>query len=196
MGPSGLILIGAILCAFGALWTSYQQSRFERDLRLKSDEIVELQRNMIQSVIGGDSFCYITVVSINNQADVGILTVIHQGDHPIYDINARIVDLEQIEKNGDNVNLQIMQQAESSISIGNMIPNTASAFGSFPLGSTKSKSLNIFFSARNGLFTQLLRFRKIEGKWQTALKVIRNEKTIFEEITDDYPRSNNGEIEW
>lgn len=202
-GPSGLIFIGIILSAtgvilsgIGAFWASKQTANFEHELRIKSDEISELNKEIMKSVIGGDSFCYLTMMSLDNQNNVGILTVVHQGEHPVYDVNARIVDLQKMEKIKDNLSFQNIMQADTNLHIGNMIKGTASTFTPLQLGSSMERGFNIFFSARNGLFTQLLRMKKINNKWASATKVERDGKIIFEKIDKEFPRNNEGLIIW
>ncbi|MEW5992867.1 MAG: hypothetical protein AB1744_00530, partial [Candidatus Zixiibacteriota bacterium] len=93
-------------------------------------------------------------------------------------------------------NISNFSQADTNIQIGNMIRNTASTFRPFNLGTSARRDFNIFFSARNGLFTQLLRMRKVDGKWFYATKVQKQDKVIFEKIDDKFPRNDIGEIEW
>jgi len=92
-GPSGLILLGAVLSAIGALWSSQQQGEFERHLREKSDEIAALNKEVVNLVTGGKSFCYMTVSNINPQSNVGLLTFVHSGEHPMFNVAARIPPL-------------------------------------------------------------------------------------------------------
>lgn len=196
LGPSGLIFIGVILSAIGAFWASKQTANFEHELRRKSDEISELNKEIMKSVIGGDSFCYLTMSSIDNQNNVGLLTIVHQGEHPIYDVNARIVDLQKMDKIKDSLSFQTIMQADTHLHIGNMIKGTASSFAPFQLGAGMEGDFNIFFSARNGLFVQLLRMKKINNKWISATKVERDGKIIFEKIDKDFPMNDEGKINW
>lgn len=197
LGPSGLILLGAILSAIGALWASQQQAKFEHDLKVKSEEIAKLNREIVNSVIGGDSFCYLSIGSINPQNNIGILVAVSQGEHPIYDVRARIVDLQKFEKIKDNLTLQTINQSETHINIGNMIKGMSWMVREFPLGNTTlQKNFNIFFIARNGFYIQLLRLRKVNDKWISATKVEKNGEVIFEKIHDNFPRSEKGEIDW
>ncbi|MFZ5994891.1 MAG: hypothetical protein ACOYU4_07900 [Thermodesulfobacteriota bacterium] len=196
-GPPGLILLGAILSAIGALWASQQKGIFERELRIKSDEIAELNKEIVKSVIGGDSFCYLMIASLDPHRDSGILMIIHQGGHPIYDVSARMADLQKmkaIEK--DNMDFREVMQANTNIQIGNMAKGTAAPIGPFQLGSGTERNFNIFFSARNGLFTQLLRLKKINNKWVHATKVERDGKIIFEKIDGDFPRNSDASVRW
>jgi hypothetical protein len=204
-GPAGLILLGAILSAIGALWAFQQKASFERELRVKSDEIAELNKEIVKSVIGGDSFCYLTIMSLDPRTNSGILTVIHQGDHPIYDVTARIADLQKMEvleekmkATGSNIlDFQEVMKANTIIQIGNMAKGpSASPIGPFSLGTGIERGFNIFFSARNGVFTQLLRMKKINDKWINAAKVERDGKVLFEKIDSDFPRNSDGNVDW
>ena len=194
-GPPGLIFIGVVLAAIGAFWASRQQTEFERHLRGKSDQIAELNREIANMVTGGDSFCYVTIASLDPKTNRGILTVVHQGDHPIYDLSARMVDLQLLRQIKD-YSLSNLQKAETNLRIGNMIKGTAAVVSPFDLGSSSSRDFNIHFSARNGLFTQLLRLRKTNGKWTTAIKIEKDGNTVFEKIKDDFPRTNQGQVQW
>ena len=199
-GPPGLILLGVILSAIGALWASQQKGIFERELRIKSDEIAKLNKEIVKSVIGGDSFCYLMIASLDPHSNSGILTIIHQGDHPIYDISARMADLQKmraIEKGEKGkIDFREVMQANTNIPIGNMAKGTATAIGPFQLGTGTERNFNIFFNARNGFFTQLLRLKKINNKWVHATKVEKDGKIIFEKIDSDFPRNSDATFSW
>ena len=85
MYPVILVFIGAIIAAVGALWTSLQQAQFERELRAKSDEIAELNRTIVASVTGGNSFCYLAFALGDGTTNSFPLMLVHEGDYPIYD---------------------------------------------------------------------------------------------------------------
>lgn len=195
-GPSGLILLGAFLSAIGALWASQQQGEFERHLRVKSEEIAQLNREVVNLVTGGKSFCYMAVSSINPESNIGLLTFVHSGDHPMFNVAARIVDLEEFAKLKDNINIHNFQQADINIGIGDFAKSAALVRGPFPLGEGDKRNFNIFFSARNGWFNQLLRFRKINGQWVQATRVERDGEVLYERIDDNYPRTKEGSVDW
>lgn len=77
-----------------------------------------------------------------------------------------------------------------------LISSSAQVFHPFTLGNGDTRRFNIFFSARNGFFNQALRFKKIQGKWVSATKVKREEKVIYEEVDDEFPRTAEGNVEW
>ena len=64
----------------------------------------------------------------------------------------------------------------------------------FHLDKQKGVNLNIFYSANNGFFTQLLRMRFINNEWTSATLVMRNEQTIFKKIDENYPEKNSSKI--
>ena len=195
-GPSSLILIGVFLSAIGALWASQQQGEFERHLREKNEEIAQLNREVVNFVTGGKSFLYMAVSSIDPQSNMGLLTFLHSGEHPMFNVAARIVDLEEFEKLKDNISIHNFQQAATNIAIGDFAKRAAIVQGQFSLGKGDKRNFNIFFSARNGWFNQLLRFRKINGQWVQATRVERDGEVLYERIDDNYPRTKDGSIDW
>src|SRR5438046_5864794 len=89
---------------------------------------------------------------------------------------------------------------EVQVSISNIAPNQARMLKTVQLGSDPLR-WNLFFTARNGFFTELLRVRRVGNEWKTALKVIRtpsssNEQMLFEKIDSGYPRSEDGQVDW
>ncbi len=57
-GAAVVVLVGALISAGGALWSSGERTKFERELRDKSDQIAQLSQRAAASVTGGDSICY------------------------------------------------------------------------------------------------------------------------------------------
>ena len=59
-----------------------------------------------------------------------------------------------------------------------MLPRQINSLCKVPVTDQEnSKNYNIFFSARSGIFSQLLRLKKINNEWVCAMKVIDGEKT-------------------
>jgi len=195
-GPSGLILLGAILSAIGALLASQQQTKFEQNISKKSEEIARLNREIANLVIGGESFCYMTIANIDNNMNIGILTFIHSGDHPLYSVNARIIDLDKFKIIEKNINFKNFRDADINIYLGDIAKGTALLSNEFPLGDSHRRIFNIIFNARNGFFNQKLMLKKIENQWVSALRVYREDRIIYERVDNDYPRSENGLIDW
>jgi hypothetical protein len=105
-GPTLVVFLGALISAAGAFWFSSERIRGQRELRLlneeiaaKSDKIAELSEQIRGEVTGGDSFAYVSARA-DSGADRVILTVIHQGKYPLYDLAARVVELTTQGKGG------------------------------------------------------------------------------------------------
>ncbi len=201
--PSFLVLIGAILAAIGMFWGACNQSKSEHELRNKADQIAQLTTKNAQlttknmdMIIGGDSFCYVTIANLDSNTNQGILMIVHQGDYPLYDINVRMVDLQKSRQIRVS-SLSDLQKTDINLQLGNMIKGHAwSDTNTFDLGSSSNRDFNIFFVARNGPSNQALRLRKIDEKWTIAIKVEKNGKIVFEKIDDDFPKTEQGQVQW
>ena len=135
---------------------------------------------------GGDSFPYLSVQISEGKAS---MTALHEGEFPLYDVNARIVDLNKMDKE------DITTILGTNISIGSMIPSHASLVPvQLPIEDreVEEQSFNIFMTARNGGFTQLIRLKKINNKWLSATKVLKNnDQVLLEKVDNDFPRNKD-----
>jgi len=167
----------------------------------KRGATAELNKQIASSITGDASFAYIVPTFFDPTHNSPMLTLVHRGAYPLYDLTVRILDMATF----DN----LMQQNNSSsdklreevqLSISNIAPNQKSMLKTVQLG-TDPLRWNLYFNARNGFFTELLRVRRVGNEWQTALKVIRtrspsNDQVLFEKIDSGYPRSKDGHVEW
>lgn len=59
-----------------------------------------------------------------------------------------------------------------------------------------------FFSARNGMWNQKLRLRKVDNGWSTAVQVWSCDRSkpqgipIFEKVDDNFPKNEKGLVDW
>ncbi len=195
LGPASVIFIGVIISALGALWAARQQGKSAEALRNKSDEIAALNREIAQSIIGGDSFCYLSVSPLKQPDDQALLTLVHQGKYPLYDLGVRIVDVDKFQQvvSRDFSALDLFK-IDTNVSVGNLAVGQAAMIGNMRLPSLHELRFNIFFSARNGFFVQLLRLRKVNGVWRQAIRVTRRhdgpEAVILEKIDSEYGEPN------
>jgi hypothetical protein len=211
--PMILVLLGAILGAVGVFLATFRQNQekvqsalqraqFETELRAKSDEIAKLNHTIAESITGGDSYCYLQLGNANRNN--ALLAIIHQGNYPMYDVTVRIVDLDEFEQNRGAPNLA--SALGKVVPIGNLAPGQASMQGPIILPNRDILRYNIFISARNGMFTQLLRMLYVNGTWKSAMRVQKDnysdadpdaQPTILkEEIDPQFPRNRNGQVEW
>ena len=173
--------------SFGAM-----EARFKELL----DKVESKTEEMIGHISGGNSFPWLQI-GMTNGSNQGVLMAIHQGDHPLYDVTARIVDLQKFEQIKNNISLATLGYTDTNINIGNMIPSHASMVQNWKIESEPKQSYNIFFTARNGSFTQLLRLKKVNGAWVTATKVTnKNNEILHEQIDENYPKEADGSVTW
>lgn len=127
---------------------------------------------------------------------VNAFTFAHEGNHTLYGVIARFVDLKKFK---ENPSFQTAQ--ENIIQIGDMPPHTAKQLHPIPFSDSEKQDFNIYFSARNGFWSQEVRLRLVNGKWLTATRMIQggiDPKTNkpFELISPGFPRNKSGEIDW
>jgi len=200
-GPAIVIFIGVMISACGAIWAAWEQSVSESVLRTKSEEIASLNKKIADSIIGGDSFAYITPTFFKDKSSPPYLTLVHQGEHPIYDLSIRVVDLDVFERQvKEGYTIADLHKKENQFNVGNLSTSQASMLG--PISIPKNGiRLNIFFSARNGFFSESLRVRKVNDEWKTAIKVENTPtsgevKLLYEKIDIDFPLNKKGDVEW
>src|SRR5918995_877733 len=167
--PAVVVLIGAVITTAGAFLSSGERTRFEHDLRERSDEIARLNREIMHSVTGGDSFCYLTIGSFSDSSpNKGFLTLLHKGQHTLYDVSFRMVDLQEFRKTVNQDQSVWPHLVSNNVEVGNVSPHSAVMVRAWELPNTDEQDYNIQLYARNGFFTQLLRLRRCEGNWKQA----------------------------
>ena len=75
---------------FRSEWLQGQQLKerllYEKQLRAKADEIASLNKTIAGAVTGGDSFCYLSVMS-NSPREPLRFVIVHLGKFPLYDVS-------------------------------------------------------------------------------------------------------------
>ncbi len=153
--------------------------------------------DMIGHISGGNSFPYFQIGNLDSNTNKGVLMVIPEGEHPQYDVSACIVDLQKFEKVKSSLSFVNMEYSHTNIHIGNLTQTHACMVQEWTVENDIEQSYNIFFTARNGSFTQLMRLKKIDGNWVVATKVKNNEdKILYEQIDYNYPKDDEGNVCW
>lgn len=187
-------------------WFSEQYFRITGDAKVEDNfEKIEKRANDIfdnlelktalifSQITGGKSFCFASLTQ--NFLGERNLSIMHQGDFPLYDLTVNVVDLDRFNKHAGNP--EYACEYQKLFSIGTMLPNQSNNLCKvLLLDQESSKSFNIFFSARNGMFTELLRIKKINNEWVSAVKVLDGEKTLLQSHSEEYPKKTAGEIDW
>jgi hypothetical protein len=194
LAPALVIAVGAIFVAFGGFWAAYRQSHFNAELRQKNEEIARLT--------GGDGFCWTAfqivdsrgeLVNANKMPDELILVpnFINQGKYPLYDVSARMVDLDQFKTN--------VVSGTTAVRIGNMTAGFAVTTDVHIPHHGKDFNFNIFYVARNGSWLQKLRMRWMGDGWASANRVTEGQgggKELLLEVSANYPRDADGNVAW
>lgn len=197
----GIVLIGLFLNALSNKHSSDAQKIERERLEKKFDDVLvkieKENRNTISSLLGGDSFPWFNIGTFDGSTNTGILSAYHEGEHPLYDVHAKIADLQRFDHNQENGIPFSFENMYTNIDVGNMIPSHSIILQPWTLENEPEQSYNIFFTARNGGFTQQLRFKKINGAWVSASKVTNKDNEILhEQIDDNYPKDENGNVSW
>jgi hypothetical protein len=200
--PAILVFLGAVLVALGGFWSSWRQSTFNTTLTQKNDEISRLQMESANAITGGNSFAYMLVqVPDPKAANTAIPLFIHQGKYPLYDVQARIVDLDEHNRLRDQKDFIAASKAllGTTLTVGNLTPGFASSSSvGLPHPSGQDFSYNVFFIARNGAWIQSLRMRWVGNGWAMANKVVGGpeNKELYREVSANYPPDEKGEVDW
>jgi hypothetical protein len=166
-----------------------------------SGKTAEINKQIASSMTGSASFAYIVPTFFDPTHNSPMLTLVHQGEYPLYDLTVRILDMATFDSLGrQNNSYSDKLREEVQLRISNIAPNQTSLLKTVQLDSDPLK-WNLFFSARTGFFTQLLRVRRVGNEWKTALKVIRtrspsDNQVLLEKIDSGYPLRKDGQVEW
>ena len=160
------------------------------------DQLESRTTDLIAHITGGESSCYLLGVPLPG-GTLQHLSLVHVGKHPLYEVTARIVDLEQFDQIKNNPTFENIRKSEIHRQCGNLIPGHATLLGdTLSRGSGDVCRFNVFFTARNGSFTQLWRFRRVNGGWTSATRIVRGDAVLFEQIQDSFPRNADGSVAW
>ncbi len=177
-----------------------RQARAERGLATVENRIIELtgkldhaSNRLISTITGGDSFAHFAMSPVG--PDKFSLVALHSGGHPLANLNARICDLSLFKINmaaGDPF------ASDINVNIGDLAPQLATFSGVTLKASRPMHDWNVFFSARNGLWTQRIRGRIVNNEWKFAHVVTRHEgantKTLMVAVPNGFPLI--GEVEF
>lgn len=204
-----LIAIAAMLSVVQSFLSGQQSAAFERDLRTKSDEIAALNREIAQTVTGGDSYCYLMVFPPSGTHNTCDLMAMTKGKYPVYDVSVkiddvlRLVEIVSAQKEAGSLPYSSMSeeqamlgQASRTFRLGNIGPDQAMQLGGIKAPEGNAASYNINIVARNGSVSQFIRFRRTNGKWHTAERLAVNGAFIKEEVDPNFPRESDGSIAW
>lgn len=173
-----------------------------RESATQSAQIVALTQTGINTMTGGDSFCHMRIFT--DASGLRSPSVFHHGKYPLYDVVARIADTSKYQRAASEHKPMPNPFSDLVITIGNLAAGLTwyNRAISFPFSESQFQSFNIFFSARNGLWTEEIRLSKVDGAWATALRVTGFQTNtsmgnqLYEEVDKTFPRQPDGTIDW
>jgi hypothetical protein len=177
-------------------------SGLNRELATKSDEISRLSVRGLKTLTGGDS---LSILHVGNRKDPAgpLLTVLHRGDFPLYDLVVGITDIERREtavetlrKQNRPVAFEEMFTPHYRFTIGTLAPGTSATLrGRLPALKGDQQMFEVQFSARNGLWKQFIAFRFVDGEWKMYTDVYREPrqphfKSLYKAEDKGYPSAS------
>lgn len=183
-GPTSLIFVGAIISAVGAVWAQIDSNR-------QNHEILELNQKITNTVTGGDSYPDIGPVFVakhGEQGDIRYLHLTHFGKYPLYDLVVIVTDLEkldQLRKRGGPYN---MNEYMWRFHIGTIGKGFEQKLMEVPNPKAETMRFNIISFARNGQFNQRCVYKKINGEWVTASRLVKEGQVVFENVGPKFPK--------
>lgn len=169
-------------------------SSIDAAVRTNIEKLQQTSDHLVGYITGGSSFCYLAPPPSNPDHWVAIM-VVHCGPFPLYDVRARLSDLDQVSP--DPVTVEHLFASEERMEIGDLVPGLAKAVRLPPGLVGRSRiQLNIFFAARNGSFVQQFCAEKIADKWESAIRVLKDESILLEKVTPGFPKNSGGTVEW
>ena len=137
---------------------------------------------ILGNVMGGDSFCSLHLANISATTNRGLIGFWTFGKYRLYNVKARVADLDS--------------RQEIFLNVGELAPGITSTRETIDLGTGPRKRYNIFFTARNGRFTQQLRYVKVDNAWIAASRITMNNKIVLVDVPPAYPLNESGEVDW
>ena len=143
-------------------------------LLAQEETISGLAKRGIGSVTGGNSFCYLKLLSRDTQD--GSFVLLSEGEFPLYEISIQAVDVGSLEdlrirRGVPAWSFEEMESMTTYLQIATIPSHTAKTGIHIPIRNGTKADFNIFFSARNGFWSELVRLRKVNGLWTQATKV-------------------------
>lgn len=148
----------------------------------KANQLLGLSRENVQTLTGAESYAYLAFVP-----GQGFLAFPHKGQYPLYGVSARIVELGKAGQNSDmGVTVFLGDIVQGHAAIQPLPPNFSPPGDRF--------DANVFFTARNGDWAQLIREVRVGGRWLRAIRVmgrftsLKKERIMCEIIDSNFPR--------
>ncbi len=151
-------------------------------------ERLEHTANNLQShITGGGSYCYYEILPQYLEGDDQFELVIKkEGSFTLYNVSAWVRDFRGA---GEN-------RVIETVVLGDIGGQIMPGYRIFHFDFDTARSFTVTFEARNGWFSQDIRFRLVDEKWQFASRVSVKKNVVREQVSDDFPRLPDGNPDW
>jgi hypothetical protein len=169
------------------------------DIQNLLDDLKTKTTDLIGHVSGGRSFCMLLPIVAGAENSTDKVFLLNQGNYPLFDLRGIICDV-------DHLN-EIIRTRTGHIDTANfaiecpqvLIPKQAEDLPcQFYLKKGDRRVFDISFQARNGAFTQELRFARVGGVWVHATRVFRSrpDELCHEYVDPAFPLNEGGQVDW
>lgn len=207
-GRNIAVMIGSFSASFFLIsWATGQFVRVRRQAKTdkglaaveaRTVELIDKLDNsadrLISTITGGNSFAHISMSEMGNNLFSPV--IIHIGEYPLANVSARICDLQTFAANMAAGN---PFASDLNLNVGDVAPGLATMSGINLKAVGPKHDWNVFFSARNGLWTQRIRGRVVNAKWLFAHIVTREtgatSEVLLVEVPDGFPEIGEAEFD-
>lgn len=184
-GPTTLILIGAIISALGAVWANIENGK-------QATEIVSLNKQITETVTGGDSFPTVsTIYTLLQPGELkfpsGLLLSV-RGRQSVYDLTVIVTDVERFRELHKSEHFYNMNEYQQRFQLGTLGRAYEQRLIQFPSENKRSFTFHIQSFARNGQFNQRILLRKVNDRWFDAYREFHDEKMVIDHITPGFQK--------
>ncbi|MNK31864.1 hypothetical protein D3C87_503080 [compost metagenome] len=212
--PNGPLTVSVLLTSFAPAfffvsWMLAQLFRIAKQVKTESslkqistrleDVVTGVQQSTKETAAwatGGNSYAYaLPIRSSGVNSPPSNLTILTVGAYPLFGVKARIVDVDALESQATSVDSAIAAQ-HWTVELGDLERSTTYnnriQLAVEPLIGGVDRRFNVFFSARNGQWVQLLRYRYDGATWHVAYRVSRiieegQYEILEEQLPDNFP---------
>jgi hypothetical protein len=177
---------------------SSQNANLSNKIAALSEQNFDLGKELLAFTTGGDSYCYISPM-FDEMSQWLTMMLHHKGKYPLYDVVLQVQDITgntrlpfkelydeitESHKEDDKVGrnrqrdlhgelMKLLSQNRKVITIGTFLPNTGLEVLRipWPTGDIQEYLINVF--SRSAHFTQIIKAKKIRGRWVFSYRVFK-----------------------
>jgi hypothetical protein len=140
------------------------QQAFDATMK-RMGSLAQLSEEQIHESTGGDSFCFVTFVTLG-PLDTLVANINHRGRYPLFQVRISITDVTALTPALKSGNLDAINATRRYIPVIEFLSRAAPSqdIAVYKVDPTvEHKSFLIDIVARNGFFTELLHYKRLDG---------------------------------